>query len=85
MEIEKGWVGYLTIGVCARSRTEITSEGKGKIKLRWFSTTYLGIYKDEGDRLMLCLRRASRGGYPTSFTAGDRQELYVLRRVIGDK
>jgi hypothetical protein len=82
MEIEKGWVGYLSIGVCARSRTEITDVGSGKFKLRWFSTTYLGIYKQEEDKVVLCLRRASRGGYPTSFRAEDRQELYILHRIL---
>ena|SRR5262245_33573684 len=56
---------------------KVIDEGSGHIRSQ--NSLGIGIYKQEGDRLLICF------GYdkhrPTSFRAGDGQFLLILRRV----
>lgn len=58
----------------------VRDEGEGRIQLNYWMLTYLGIYRQEGDRLLICLREASQGR-PTSFRVSDGQDLLILHRV----
>ena len=81
MEVKNGSVRLITTAFRGLSRVEVINEGDCRVRLTWFATEYLGIYQQKGDRVVLCLRRVRRGGFPTSFVAGDDQELYTLHRV----
>jgi hypothetical protein len=81
MAVENGCVRLIAIPFRGLSRVEVVNEGEGRVRLEWFSKAFLGIYQQKGDRVVLCLRLASRGGYPASFVARDDQELFILHRV----
>ena len=61
----------------------VVDEGKGRFRA---SDKYavlediLGIYQQDGDRLMICYRDASKG-WPTSFLSCKDQSLVILHRV----
>lgn len=55
----------------------IFDEGKNKLRLRGS----LGIYQQDGDRLLICVGGAGINQCPTSFRIGDGQSLLSLHRV----
>lgn len=57
----------------------LIDEGNGKLSIAK-EVAYLGIYKQEDDRVIISLRPAEKG-YPTKFGAGDGQSLLILHRV----
>ncbi|HEY7428798.1 MAG TPA: hypothetical protein VH682_31500 [Gemmataceae bacterium] len=60
----------------------LTDDGHGKFKCGsdGGETWTLGIYKYDGDHLSMCFRSAHLGR-PTSYRAGDGQELLIIHRV----
>lgn len=66
---------------------EMLSNQGGKVRFKWGTKTFLGIYQQQGDRLLLCLRRDDKGrkGYPTSFRACADQALIIFHRVKTNK
>jgi hypothetical protein len=56
---------------------EITETGGGRFRLPDGS---LGLYRQELDRVRICIRRAGKG-YPESVDSGKGEDLIVLRRV----
>jgi hypothetical protein len=65
--------------------------GDRKLRIKWIgdllrpSGDYLGIYRHEGNNVIMCVRPANRG-YPTSFKAQDDGEwLFILHRVKPSK
>ncbi len=59
---------------------QMTNEGGGKVKVRLSRTVYLGIYRQESDRVIIALRDCKRGR-PTSFRPSDDQSLLILHRA----
>jgi hypothetical protein len=59
---------------------DIADEGESKLRLTWVGDPCVGIYKQDGDRLTICFCDA-RKSRPTSFRAGNGQELLILHRV----
>jgi hypothetical protein len=57
----------------------VTDEGGGRLRLER-EIALLGIYKWQGDQLVICFRM-ERAGRPTSFQAGDGKDLLILHRV----
>ncbi len=58
----------------------LSDEGSGRVGVRWRSAdTYPGIYKREGDRLVICVPVKLDGGRPASFRAGPQVDLFTLR------
>jgi hypothetical protein len=55
--------------------TRWIDEGKGRFRV---AGLYLGIYKREADRVIICMKWAEHGR-PTSFQAGDDQALLILK------
>jgi hypothetical protein len=55
--------------------TRWIDEGKGRFRV---AGLYLGIYKREADRVIICMKWAEHGR-PTSFQAGDNQALLILK------
>jgi hypothetical protein len=66
-------------GEISTSPFELVDEGEGRLRLTW-ADRYLGIYRQEGDQLMICFRNVEEGR-PTSFRTGDGQTLLILHRV----
>lgn len=66
--------GYIFIRIAS-----IRDEGSGRFRIA-MGQGFLGIYKQKGDRVVLCFRQA-REGYPTLLRGGDGQHLIRLRRV----
>lgn len=64
--------GYVEMG--------ITDEGKGFLKVAREVGTTLGIYKQDGNKVVICYRERE-GTRPTSFRISDNQHLLILRRV----
>ena len=60
----------------------VTDEGRGRLRVRWAFRDHLGIYRQEGDRLLIAYRDDFRGR-PASFwpAAGEGHHLLILRRV----
>jgi hypothetical protein len=56
-------------------RNRWIDEGKGRFRV---AGLYLGIYKREGDRVIICMKWAEHGR-PTAFQAGDNQALLILK------
>jgi hypothetical protein len=60
---------------------DVTDEGGGRLRIaRANGLDDLGVYRNDGNRLIICYGWAKKG-YPTSFRAGGSQSLLVLRRV----
>jgi hypothetical protein len=66
-------------GGISTSPFELVDEGEGRLRLTW-ADRYLGIYRQEGDQLMLCFGNVEEGR-PTSFRTGNGQWLLILHRV----
>ena len=61
--------------------SRIVDERPGEVRLRWGARSqYLGIYEQEGERIVICYRH-EQSGRPTSFRTGDGQHLLILHRV----
>jgi uncharacterized protein (TIGR03067 family) len=64
----------------------MADEGRGKVRLTWNGwlrdtpMACLGIYRWDGDQLVICFRE-DKQGRPTSFRSGDGQHVLILRRV----
>jgi hypothetical protein len=58
----------------------ISDEGAGRFHLMVDEVGHLGIYKQDGDRIVICYQTESKGR-PMSFRAGDGQHLLILYRV----
>lgn len=59
----------------------IVDEGHGRFRVDWpLPGDSLGIYKQEGDHLVMCCRDGHQGR-PTSFRLGSGQLLLILNRV----
>jgi hypothetical protein len=85
LEIERGAVTLRILENTVRGPFAVIDEGEGRLRLKMFEINYFGIYQQGGDRVVLCLRRAKRGGYPTSFVASDDQAVFILHRVKSRK
>jgi hypothetical protein len=57
---------------------EISDEGKGKVQIRLGGSARAGIYKHEGEDVVICFCRVDR---PTEFRAGNGRSLLILHRV----
>jgi hypothetical protein len=57
-------------------------EGGGKFRLTISGSPLLGIYKHNGDRLMICI---GRDEWPTFFRCVNGQNVLILRRVKSRK
>jgi hypothetical protein len=57
---------------------EVSDEGKGKVQIRLGGSARVGIYKHEGEDVVICFCRVDR---PTEFRAGNGRSLLILRRV----
>lgn len=68
------------------ARVAFTDEGKGKFRLRIDDddrTTYLGIYRQEGDRIIACLGGNHR---PKDFLPSEEHDiLFIVHRVKSRK
>jgi hypothetical protein len=64
----------------------ITDEGNGRFAIGRGANgpVFVGIYKDEGDKLTICLC-ATQYGRPTKFKAGEGRGLLILHRVKPSK
>lgn len=62
---------------------EVLFNREGKVRFKWATKTCHGIYRQEGDRFVLCLQQDDKygAGYPTSFRAGTDQTLSIFHRV----
>lgn len=64
--------------------TEIVDEGDGRLRMQWGErncrSTHKGIYRQNGDHLIICFQRADYG-VPSTFRTDDRQYLLELRRI----
>jgi hypothetical protein len=80
-----GWVLRATHRIGGKNVVElrplgtVTDEGKGCLKIG-NGNTLLGIYKWDGESLLICYRSVEVSR-PTSFHARDDQTLLILRRV----
>jgi hypothetical protein len=72
--------GKITISLAGEFPCKTRDEGRGRFRLTVRGFHYLGIYKWEGDTVILCVRVESNGR-PTSFKPGDDQHLLILHRV----
>lgn len=62
-------------------RDSLIEEESGYFSLRFKGRRgSLGIYQQDGDRVVLCFRIAGKG-YPRSFRGGNGQHLLILHRV----
>jgi hypothetical protein len=70
------WVGS-SIDTC-----NFIDEGHGKLRGTWDLTDreIYGIYRQDGERLLLCFSEAPYP-WPTSFQVGDGQFAIIIRRV----
>ena len=59
---------------------EVRDEGCGDIRWTGGPRELLGIYRQDGDQVIVCLREAN-SGRPTSFSTKDNQDIMILRRV----
>jgi hypothetical protein len=67
--------------VLAFALADLTDDGGGKFRIGPDdSRVCLGIYRHDGDGLVLCYRMPGKGR-PITFRAGDGQYLLVLHRV----
>ncbi len=62
-------------------KVAVTDEGQGRLRLRWAFRDHLGIYHQEGDRLLIAFRDDSRGRPASFWPAGEGHHLLILRRV----
>lgn len=58
-------------------RYPMSDEGNGKLRFRG----RLGIYQQDGDRLLICLAKTRTNQRPTSFRIDEGQHLLLLHRV----
>jgi len=56
---------------------QMVDEGGGKLRF----LDRLGIYQQDGERLIICLGRFAIHEHPKFFRGGEGQELLILRRV----
>ncbi|HTU17553.1 MAG TPA: hypothetical protein VMG10_05770 [Gemmataceae bacterium] len=70
-------VGFGTPWEC-----RIVDEGRGKLTMTrdWDGVVYLGIYRQEGERLILCFQ-AAYAGRPVGYRENDWAALLMLHRV----
>jgi hypothetical protein len=59
---------------------DLTDEGGGKLSSGRGKNRRLGIYRQDDDNLIFCIREAGKGR-PTSFVPSEDQTLYILNRV----
>jgi hypothetical protein len=59
---------------------QIVDEGAGKFKMTYGSREYLGIYRQESGRLVICYR-AAHLGRPTKYKENSKDSLYILHDV----
>lgn len=86
MTIKNGWMEARSPQGRVGSHVKMLFNQGGKVRFRWMTGAYHGIYQQQGDRLMLCLRKYDdddKGGegYPTSFRASADQALIIFHRV----
>jgi hypothetical protein len=58
----------------------IVDDGGGNVRMEYRNGWHLGIWKQEGDRLVICLREPGFGR-PIDFQVRNEQELLILHRV----
>ena len=58
----------------------LLDEGKGNLRLKWHGFHYIGIYRQDGDTVLICFREYFRGR-PTEFRSGSEQHLFTFHRV----
>lgn len=63
---------------------EVEDEGQGKLRMRFNGARYLGIYHQEGDRLIICFG-CPNGPRATSLRTEHYQHLFTLHRVRPSK
>jgi hypothetical protein len=73
---------YLTLleGNDLRTECTLVDEGSGRLRLEIPGATFLGIYRWEGDRVVMCFGVPCKGR-PTFFHDADDQSVITLRRV----
>jgi len=60
---------------------EITDEGKGRLRMtRKSGTTFLGIYRQEQDRIIISFRVREKG-YPTDYSPNKEKIVIILHRA----
>jgi hypothetical protein len=70
-------------GFAADCPVSFTDEGNGQLRMRLNDDQiYLGIYRQEGDRLIACFSREHR---PSEFRLAEKQGLIILHRVKSRK
>jgi hypothetical protein len=58
--------------------------GHGVADVKWGSENFLGIYRQQGDIVIICFSATSRGR-PTAFRSGDDRILFALHRIKSHK
>jgi len=66
-----------TFGQGLAGPCQIVDEGSGKCQVTWYSDR-LGIYKWEGDRVIICYDRGN-GQRPTAFRGDEKHVLLILK------
>jgi hypothetical protein len=71
------------VAVTANTDYAWIDEGDGRVSVRSLTTgqtIYLGIYKRQAGRLIICLMKYPKKGRPTAFRAGGGQVLATFQR-----
>jgi hypothetical protein len=67
-----------------RGLAEVYDEGAGRMRFEPEAGKILGIYQQDGDRVIMCIGDAN-GNRPDSFRIGKGQQLLILHRVKSRK
>lgn len=73
-------IGEMPGGVLFIRHASITDEGKGRFRVTDNGVSFLGIYKQSEEQIILCFR-PEKERYPTAFQGGKGQHLLILHRV----
>ncbi len=77
--------GTVCVGGCGVADLFVCFDrGHGVADVKWGSEKFLGIYRQQGDSIIICFRAPSRGR-PTAFRSGDDRILFTLHRIKSSK
>jgi hypothetical protein len=80
VKLSDDWLVFERGADTYRMLWQMTDEGGGKVKLKLWRTVYVGIYRQESDRVLIALCDIKKAR-PVSFPLGDDQSFLILHRA----